>query len=48
MRKARVLSNLSVAVLLAVAVIVKAQQQPKTAKIGWLESGSSGRATDEV
>jgi putative ABC transport system substrate-binding protein len=40
-----VLSILFVAVLLAVAVIAEAQQQPKVAKIGWLESGSTVRGS---
>jgi len=45
MKKSRVLSILFVVVLLAVAVIAEAQQQPKVAKIGWLESGSTVRGS---
>jgi hypothetical protein len=43
--KSRCLINPVVAVLLAVAVIAEAQQQPKVAKIGWLESGSTVRGS---
>jgi ABC-type uncharacterized transport system substrate-binding protein len=45
MKKVGCLLILIAAVLLAVAVIAEAQQQPKVAKIGWLESGSTVQGT---
>src|SRR6266508_1362870 len=45
MKKSRVLSILFVVALLAVAVIAGAQQQPKIAKIGWLESCATVRGS---
>jgi putative ABC transport system substrate-binding protein len=45
MKKAGLLSTLFVMLLPAVAIVANAQQPPKVAKIGWLESGSTVRGS---